>query len=95
MMWWNHNGWGFGDWLAMSLMMFAFWGLLVGLLVWLIRGLRNEPTPSSDGQRPATERAQEVLAERFARGEIDDDEFTHRRTLLQTTGGLPRPAGGK
>jgi len=27
-MMWDHGGWDDGDWLAMSLMMVVFWGLL-------------------------------------------------------------------
>ena len=65
MMWWNHSAWGFGDWLAMSLMMVVFWGLLVALVVWLVRGFRNERTPASGGHRPANDRADELLADRL------------------------------
>jgi putative membrane protein len=85
MMWWNHGGWGAGDWLAMSFMMVVFWGLLIALVVWLVRGNRpgygSEDRPASD----PTQRADDVLAERFARGEIDEDEFTKRRQVLHPT----------
>ncbi len=83
MMWWNHGGWGAGDWFAMSFMMVVFWGLLAVLVVWLIRSTRNGHA-STPGQPtlPATTRADEVLAERFARGEIDADEYGRRRAVL-------------
>ena len=32
MMWWDH-GWGWGDWLGMSLMMLVFWGLVIWLVL--------------------------------------------------------------
>lgn len=79
MMWWGHGGWGAGDWLAMSLMMVVFWGALIALVVWLVRRLGPDRTTDTTPPRP---RAEEVLAERFARGEIDEDEFTRRRELL-------------
>ena len=93
MMWSNHGGWGAGDWLAMSLMMVVFWGLLIALVVWLVRSHSNAPTQSS-GEQPANDSANAVLAERFARGEIDAEEFTARRELLRTGNGNGGSAGG-
>ena len=83
MMWWDHGGWGAGEWLAMSLMMLVFWGALITLVVWLVRSDRTDQHRDMAG-RPAN--PDEVLAERFARGEIDEDEFTRRRELLHTSG---------
>lgn len=84
MMSWD-DGWGAGGWLGMSLMMMmmvAFWGGLIALIVWAVRSA----TPRQEGpwgpRVGSTERADEVLAERFARGEIDEEEFTRRRELL-------------
>ncbi len=77
MMWWDH-GWGWGDWLGMSMMMLAFWGAVIGFIVWLIRtnsSRQNAPPP------PA--RAEDVLAERFARGEIDEAEYQERLRALR------------
>lgn len=86
MMWWNHGAWGAGDWFAMSLMMIVFWGLLIALVGWLVRSSRNSHNSHNShngmGTRSVTPRANEVLAERFARGEIDADEFGRRRALL-------------
>lgn len=87
MMWWNHGAWGAGDWFAMSFMMIVFWGLLTALVVWLVRSSRNGT--AGLGTRSVTPRAGEVLAERFARGEIDADEFGRRRALLHDN--PPRP----
>jgi uncharacterized membrane protein len=41
-MWWNHGGWDAGGWLAISLMMVVFWGLVVALVVWLVRSARSD-----------------------------------------------------
>jgi putative membrane protein len=91
MMWWNHDGWGAGDWLAMSLMMVVFWGLLIALIVWTVRSFNNAPARFG-GEQSANGSADAVLAERFARGEIDEDEFAARRELLHS--GTGRSAGG-
>ena len=83
MMWWNHGNAGAGDWIAMSFMMLLFLGVLTALGVWLLRttgtGTNHthaEPTPTAD----------EVLASRFASGEIDENDYTRRRELLRNTG---------
>ncbi len=82
MMDWGNGGWGAGDWVAMSAMMFVFWGAVIALVVWVLRSVRTE-TPAG--------RADRLLAERFARGEIDDEEFTRSRELLRSGGsGEPR-----
>ena len=71
------GGWGWGGWLAMSLMMLVFWGLLIAGVVALIRSARREPPDSSqDGD------ARRLLDERFARGEIDEQDYARRRDLL-------------
>ncbi len=75
MMWGWGNGMGWGGWLAMSLMMVVFWGLIIALVVWAVRQFR--PTPEHRSS------ALSVLEERFARGEIDREEFDQRRAVLQ------------
>lgn len=83
MMWWNHRAWGAGDWFAMSLMMIVLWALLIALIGWLVRSSRNgHDSTAGPGNRSVTPRADEVLAERLARGDIDADEFGRRRALL-------------
>ena len=76
-MWWDH-GWGWGDWLGMSLMMLVFWGAIIWLIVWLVRSSSTkQDTP------PAAARPEDVLAERFARGEIDATEYQDRLHVLR------------
>lgn len=59
-------------WLAMI----AFWGLVIALAVWAIGFV----VPRGAG--PSTS-ARELLDERLARGELDADEYRHRRELLE------------
>jgi putative membrane protein len=58
------NWWG---WLLMTLGMLGFWGLLIALVVALVR----RPGAPDGQQHPGPE---ELLAERFARGEVDADQ---------------------
>ena len=84
MMGWD-DGWGAGGWLAMSLMMVmmvAFWGGIIALVVSLVRGAAPWNQAPRGPTVEQTPHADEVLAERFARGEIDEEEFTRRRDLL-------------
>lgn len=70
-------GWG---WLGL-LFMFLFWALVIGLIVWLIVTLARR----SDGgtSAPARSRALEILEERYAKGEIDSEEFRQRKADLE------------
>ncbi len=78
-----HYGWewGWGHMIFGSLMMILFWG---GIIVALVVAGRWLGGGSSHGTTPATSRnkALDILQERFARGEIDKEEFEERRRLL-------------
>lgn len=79
MMWWN-DGMGWGGWIAMTLVMVSFWALLIFGLMAIFRGTadgRAETRVPSRGTR-------EFLDERFARGEIDADEYQARKEALRT-----------
>jgi putative membrane protein len=80
-MMWNYNV-GWAGWLVMSAMMVGFWALVVFAVVALFRGTRSVPPPSP----PRTGyNAEQVLDERFARGEIDTDEYHARREVLRSS----------
>ena len=86
MMDWGNNGWGAGDWVAMSAMLIVFWSAVVALVVWAVRSNRRPDHGLAD-------RADTLLAERFARGDIDGEEFTRSRELLHTGGASPPHSG--
>lgn len=44
------------------------------------RGVRGSQHGQHHGQQPDS--AEQILADRLARGEIDEEEFIHRRELL-------------
>jgi putative membrane protein len=78
MMNWDVNGpqgWGF---VLVVLGVTLFWGLLALGVVALMRYLRR------GGEQPvvAAPSAQEILDERFARGEIDEPEYAQRLEVL-------------
>lgn len=75
MMW--GDGW---SWIGGGLMMLLFWGGLVALVVLLVRGFGTRPPARLE--EPATRDAREVLATRFARGEISQEEFEQRNQVL-------------
>jgi putative membrane protein len=85
MMWWGDGGWGMGSWLTMSMAMLAFWGAFVAVGVWAVRNYRSGPDRP---ERPiGLARADRELAERFARGEIDEAQFTRSRAVLHCEDG--------
>ena len=84
MMWW-HNGMGWGGWVVMTLTMVAFWSLVVFGVIAIFRSDRE--TRSS--RAPREPDPMQILDERFARGEIDLDEYHARQDALSGAHTLP------
>lgn len=86
-MWWNNGGgWGGmggGGWMVMTVVMVVFLALVVSGVVALLR--RGPTNDVSDSGRTPPPSAEKVLDERFARGEIDAEEYQTRRTVLRAT----------
>ncbi len=76
MMWLDH---GIGPWgyVLMSLNMLVFWGLIVTGIVLLVRYLGRSGSAAGPGS------AERILAERYARGEIDEQEYRQRLSVLR------------
>jgi len=56
------------------------WLLVLGLIVWaVVAATRPHGTETKERSRSALE----ILEERYARGEIDTDEYRRRRTELE------------
>jgi putative membrane protein len=66
------GAWGFG----MMFMMVLFWGLIIVALVLAIRWLIGQ------GKDSRTDSAAEILRQRYARGEINKEEFDAKRRDL-------------
>lgn len=73
--WGMHPMWGVWG-LGMTLMMLVFWGVVITALVLAIRWMARQTA----GPRP--DAALEILRQRYARGEIDKNEFEARKRDL-------------
>ena len=83
-MWWPHlhHGWPplhYGEWLAFRIIDFIIWGAILLGIAYLIytlirRGKGIHPSPL------------EVLKQRYARGELSDEEFERMERRLQESG---------
>lgn len=75
------GGWGF---LAMVISSLLFWGLLITGIVVLVRhfGAGGRAT----GTAYPTPNPEQILAERYARGEIDEEEYRRRLETLRHGG---------
>ncbi|MEU6319850.1 hypothetical protein [Streptomyces sp. NPDC047009] len=87
-MMWYDGGWGWGGWFAMIVFMVLLWALIIVGVIALVRYLtgthhQSGPHPASGGPGGGSRQAEDLLAERFARGEIDEDEYKRRLTLLR------------
>lgn len=71
-MWWM---WGAGG-VVMALTMLVFWALVIAGIVVAVRWLVRQ------GEAPRSDRALEILRERYARGDIDKQEFEARKRDL-------------
>lgn len=70
-----------GGWWALGMMFMSilFLGLIVVGVAFIIRSFSGG---GSTATRPDSKRALEILDERFARGEIDQEEYEERRRIL-------------
>lgn len=75
---WSY-GMGGGGWFVMVLFMIVFWALVIFAVAAIFRGGGSGALPTGTAHRDAAD----VLDERFARGEIDDDEYHARRSVLR------------
>ncbi|MGH3416346.1 MAG: SHOCT domain-containing protein [Actinocrinis sp.] len=89
MPYWHDNGWMSGwGYLLMTIGMIVFWGVLICAAVVLFRHFpRNgQRHPAAAGGSPAARHEQspeQILALRYARGEIDENEYATRLATLR------------
>ena len=67
---WSGHGWG-GPWFLVFPLIWV--ALIVGLVLWLRRGHAHDHMGSGES----------VLDERFARGEITEEEYRQRASVLR------------
>jgi len=74
----NDYGWGAGSmigWFGGGVMMIVFWVLFIALIVWIVREVSGKNARSSS-------QALDILKERYAKGEIDKEEFDSKKKDL-------------
>lgn len=86
--WWGsgpHMGWWGGGWWGMifgPLFMILMLAGVIAIVVLLVRWLGGASQGASRHQGPPRNTALDILKDRYARGEIDKDEFEERRRVL-------------
>lgn len=71
---WGDMGWGWGAALIWAILLLI---ILAGIVAAIIFAIRQSSGPRSSG-------AEQILAERYARGEIDEEEYQQRRRTLRS-----------
>lgn len=89
MIFWYGNamsGWGYG---LMTVGMIVFWALVVVGIVVLVRSA-GSPSQHTTVPPRSVPTPREILADRYARGEIDDEEYQRPRKILDADTPPPR-----
>lgn len=78
----GHMGWGDGAWWMM-----LFWGpvlvmALIAVAVWAVRSSPTGRDGSASAKGDPLDGARRILAERYARGELDSEEYRERMEQL-------------
>lgn len=76
-------GGGWGGWIFGPVMMILWIALIVAVVVLIVRWLGGTAGAGAGGGAARSKTAIDILEERFARGEIDKDEFEQRRQALR------------
>ena len=78
---WGHGPgmmrWGMMGWIG-PIMMLVFWAVVIVALIFLVRWI----AASTQSRGKAEESALEILKKRYARGEIDKEEFEAKKKDL-------------
>ncbi|MFD9816481.1 SHOCT domain-containing protein [Streptomyces sp. NPDC059080] len=98
MYWYGHGGGWIWPWMLVG--HFLFWIVIIVVAVLLFRAFNRRPgppggghptwgTPPSSGTPGRESSAEQILGERYARGEIDEEEYQRRLATLR--GSPPGP----
>lgn len=77
---WHGGGWG-GPWWGLSFLL-----VLLAIAAAAIFLVRRQTTPAPTGSGAHRASAEHLLATRFARGDIDEDEYLSRLSVLRDSG---------
>ncbi|MGO9159049.1 SHOCT domain-containing protein [Mycobacterium sp.] len=79
---WNGGGWGWG-WIVGAVVLVVLFALVITAVILTVRYFSEGGGHRGPGSPQQARGAEDVLGERFARGEIDEDEYRRRMTTLQ------------
>jgi putative membrane protein len=77
------GGWGYA---LAAIGMILFWGAVIYGIMALVRHTRRDDPQGREPAAPPVPEPERLLAERFARGEIDEGEYHQRLTSLRAAG---------
>jgi putative membrane protein len=81
------GGWGIFGWLMM-ITQILFWGGLLAVIIWAVMRIFPNRRAEGGGSEDRADSAEEILRARFARGEIEDEEYERSIGILR--GGAAR-----
>ena len=89
MHYWHEQGWSTGQGFGMLIATILVWLAFVLIGVMLLRAFQHrdhvDSRPSRSERRDDGDAAIAVLKDRFARGELNEDEFLRRLALLRNS----------
>lgn len=74
-----NSGWGWGMGFMSPILTLIIIGGIIFLIIYLIN---NSKGKSSSSSVDSHDRSLDILNERYARGEIDDEEYERRKRIL-------------
>ncbi len=79
-MMWGGGGWGWTGMILGPIMMIVVLAIIIAIVVLIVRWLGGSGCPSAHGRKRNA--GLDILQERFAKGEIDQQEFEAKRRIL-------------
>lgn len=97
---WNHMGmWGVGSMILSWIILLVVIAAIVLVVLKFSRKAPQHPDrpfwPGTAAMHHATSSAEQILAERYARGEIDTEEYRTRLQTLRGQGPMPDQGPGQ
>lgn len=74
---------GWGGWVVVTMVMVVFFALVIAAVVAAVRYQDDTGRGAKGRGGPSARAPEDVLADRFARGEVDDEEYRRRIALLR------------
>lgn len=82
----GHGFWGghSGGWFMGPVMMLILIAVVVVVVIWIVRQAGGNANRHPSGHNRSSDKTPlEILKERFAKGEIDEEEFEARRKVIE------------